>query len=215
MEATANGGVLGRGRRGHRRRARYGDAAELIPGFAPENELERAVASDPELLRGLAWGRPRPGHPEGRVGAHVADLLERIDARGEPEPRRSELRLIALVHDSFKHEVRERLPRTGRNHHAMRARRFAERYIDDERLLSVIELHDRPYAIWRRMRRTGRLDERALRRMMERVPDLDLFVAFVELDGSTEGKDFEPIRWLHAILAERLPARARRTAARA
>ena len=33
----------------------------------------------------------------------------------------------------------------GENHHAMRARRFAERYTDDERLLAAVELHDRPY----------------------------------------------------------------------
>jgi hypothetical protein len=31
---------------------------------------------------------------------------------------------------------------TGENHHAMIARRFAERYVDDPKLLDVIELHD-------------------------------------------------------------------------
>src|SRR3954451_18774316 len=103
----------------------------LLPAFTPENELERRVMSDPELLDGLAWGEPRPGHPEGSVAVHVEHLLEELDTWDEPPERRAQLRFIALVHDSFKDDVIERLPRIGRNHHADRARRFAERYTDD------------------------------------------------------------------------------------
>jgi hypothetical protein len=178
-------------------------AEELVPGFSPENDLERAISHDPALLEGLAWGVPRKSHPEGSVGAHVADLLHTLEEWGEPEPRRSELRLIALVHDALKYRVRGWLPKTGRNHHAARARRFAERYTDDERLLATIELHDRPYAIWRRMRRKGRHDEAALQHMLDRIPDAGLFLHFVELDASTEGKSPEPIRWLAAELGRR------------
>jgi hypothetical protein len=84
----------------------------------------------------------------------------------------------------------------------MRARRFAERYTDDERLLTTIELHDRPYGIWRKMRRTGRLDRRRLEDLMRRLEDPDLFMKFVELDGSTEGKNPEPVRWFREQLQE-------------
>jgi hypothetical protein len=176
---------------------------ELVPGFTPENELERAISRDPVLLEGLAWGAPRQSHPEGTVGRHVCDLLRTLEEWGEPEPRRSDLRFIALVHDTLKFRVREWLPKIGRNHHAARARELAERYTDDERLLATIELHDRPYAIWRRMRRRGSLDEGALERMLRRVPDPALFLRFLELDGSTEGKDPEPIRWLAEELRKR------------
>jgi hypothetical protein len=161
------------------------------------------LSRDPQLVEGLAWGKPRKGHPEGTVGAHVADLLETIDRWDESGPARSDLRFLAMVHDSLKREVNNLLPKTGENHHAMRARRLAERYTDDERLLAAIELHDRPYAIWRRMRRTGRLDERAFSEMLDRVPDPGLFLRFVELDGSTEGKNPEPIRWFREELARR------------
>jgi hypothetical protein len=178
-------------------------AGELVPGFAPENELEQALIADPELREGLAWGRPRSGHPEGSVGAHVANLLETIDRWGETGQRRAELRFLALVHDAFKLHVRRWLPKVGENHHAMRARRFAERYTTDERLLATIQHHDRPYALWRKLRRTGRVDEKALGRMLEGIPDLDLFVRFVELDGSTEGKKPGPIGWLRKELARR------------
>jgi hypothetical protein len=169
----------------------------------PENDLERGLIADPELREGLAWGKPRSGHPEGTVGAHVADLLEIVDRWGEAGERRAELRFLALVHDSMKYRVRDWLPKLGENHHAMRARRFAERYTADERLLATIEHHDRPYALWRKLRRTGRVDERRLVTMLESIPDRDLFVRFVELDGSSEGKRSEPLEWLKKELRRR------------
>jgi hypothetical protein len=178
-------------------------AADLVPGFAPETEQETRLTEDPELLAGLAWGKPRSGHPEGPVGAHVADLLRTLEEWGEEGERRRLLRFVALVHDSFKYRVRRWLPRIWRNHHALRARRFAERHTDDERLLTTIEYHDRPYHIWRRMKRRGRLNERAFERMMGRVPDAALFLRFVELDTSTEGKNPEPVEWFRDELERR------------
>jgi hypothetical protein len=174
-----------------------------VPGFTPETELERAVSADPQLREGLAWGKPRRGHPEGSVGHHVADLLQTIERWGETGMRREELRFLALVHDTLKNKVQNWRPKTGENHHAMRARRFAERYVDDERLLATIEQHDRPYSLWRKMRRSGGVDEHAFTEMLDRIPDLELFVRFVELDGSSEGKNPEPIRWFKAELAQR------------
>lgn len=178
-------------------------SADAVPGFTPETELERAVSDDPVLQEGLAWGQPRRGHPEGSVGAHVADLLGTIERWGETGKRREELRFLALVHDALKNKVQNWRPKTGENHHAMRARRFAERYVEDERLLATIEQHDRPYSLWRRFRRTGRPDDHAISEMLKRIPDIDLFLRFVELDGSTEGKNHEPIRWLKAGLGRR------------
>jgi hypothetical protein len=174
-----------------------------VAGFTPETALERALAADPVLRDGLAWGKPRRGHPEGTVGAHVADLLETIERWGETGKRREELRFLALVHDSLKYQVQNWRPKTGENHHAMRARRFAERHTDDERLLATIEQHDRPYNLWRKARSRGRMDEHAFSEMLDRIPDADLFLRFVELDGSTEGKNHEPIRWLKAELGQR------------
>jgi hypothetical protein len=179
------------------------DAADLVPGFVPETELERAVAEDPDLLAGLAWGKPRAGHPEGTVGAHVADLLATIDQGDFPPETRRQLRFLALVHDAFKYRVHEWRPKTGENHHATRARRFAERFTSDEGLLATIQHHDGPYAIWRKMKRRGSLDEERFTRMMESVPDPELFLLFIELDGSTEGKRPEPIRWFRSELERR------------
>lgn len=177
--------------------------AELIPGFTPENELERELIENPELRRGLAWGEPRKGHPEGSVGAHVGHLLAALE-REPPDPeRRSILRAVALLHDSMKFRVHDWLPKVRGNHHANRARRFAERFTDDERILATVEHHDRPYNIWRKMNRTGRLDEGRFAEMLADIPDLPLFLRFVELDGSTEGKNPVPIEWFRGELRRR------------
>lgn len=180
-----------------------GEAGQLIPGFEPENELEAAVTADPLLLAGLAWGKPREAHPEGAVGIHVSELLDVIDRDGESGDRREQLRFVALVHDSFKYRQRDWMPRQGRNHHATRARRFAERYTDDESLLATIELHDRPYHLWKKMKKKGELDRAAFEEMLRRVPDHDLFQRFIEVDGAGEAKDPEPIRWLRGELEDR------------
>jgi hypothetical protein len=180
-----------------------GEAERLIPGFAPEDDREAAVTSDPELLAGLAWGEPREAHPEGPVGVHVAQLLEQIDEDSDGEERRRLLRFLALVHDAFKYRVRNWLPPQGRNHHASRARRFAERYTDDERLLAALEFHDRPYHLWKGMKKHGKLDRAAFDEMLERVPDHELFQRFIEVDGASEAKNPEPIRWLRGELEQR------------
>ena len=176
----------------------------LVPGFVPESDLERSLARDPVMREGWAWGAPRRGHPEGSVGRHVADLLETIERWGETGRRREELRFLSLVHDSLKYAVSPWLLHLGENHHAMRARRFAERYTGDERLLATIELHDRPFHLWRGKRLLpGISRRRGVDLLVRRVPDLDIFVRFVELDGSTEGKNPEPIRWLEEELVAR------------
>lgn len=173
----------------------------LIPGFRAETALERALASDPELLEGLAWGTPRPGHPEGSVGTHVGDILRSItETSGR---RRRDLRFVALVHDAFKRRVRPELGLTPDNDHALLARRFAEHYTSEQRLLATLELHDEPYRIWR-----SGADARALDAMLERIDDLALYLRFVELDSSTRGKDPRPLAWLHCVLAADLPMAA-------
>lgn len=131
----------------------------------------------------------------------MVDLLWTIEVWGETGQRRAELRVLALLHDALKSKVCYCRPRTGENHHAMRARRLAETYIDDERLLATLELHDRPYGVWRKLRRTGGYDRERFDQMLRCIPDLDLFQRFVELDASTEGKHPEPLEWFRDQLS--------------
>jgi hypothetical protein len=118
---------------------------ELVPGFAPASALERRLSTNPALLQGLAWNVHHPGHPESRVGVHVASILQGVIATGH---RRADLRFIALVHDSFKHQVDPAAGYSGDNDHDVLAARFAKRFTRDRRLLDAIKLHDEAYWIW-------------------------------------------------------------------
>jgi hypothetical protein len=166
-------------------------AVPVVAAITPQTELDQQLMADPRLRAGLDWGAPRSGHPEGRVADHVAAMLAAI---APDDPRRGDLRFLALVHDSFKSEVRAHEPWSPDNDHAMLGRRFAERYTSDERLLSTLELHDEPYWIWRH----AGAPERAL---LERLPDAQLFARFVELDAANEGKDLTFLWWFRRELA--------------
>lgn len=172
--------------------------AELVPGFIAQSPLEWRLWHDPDLRRGLAWCCPQHGHPEGSVGRHVANILARI---GRHEPNRSELRLLALLHDSFKGRVNRSAPWSPGNDHAVLARRFAERHVSDERLLAVLELHDAPYWIWRRGGDLCELDE-----VLDRIPDPELFRRFVSLDASTPGKQPAFLHWFLGAFGDRRAA---------
>jgi hypothetical protein len=172
-----------------------------IAPITPETELERRLLAEPDLQAGLAWGRPRRGHPEGAVADHVARMLRGIP----PDDRlRADLRVLALVHDSFKAAVRPGARWSPDNDHAVLARRFAERFMADERVLAALELHDEPYWIWR----NAGAPSDGLAPVLERIPDVELFARFVELDASTEGKDLSFLWWFRRELAiaGRLPA---------
>jgi hypothetical protein len=160
--------------------------SDLVPVFEAESELERWITSDPALLRGLAWKVNHPGHPESRVGLHVASILDRITAAGR---RRADLRFVAIVHDSFKQHVNPTAGYSRDNDHAVLAARFARRYTADRRVLDAIELHDEAYWIWHH----GGPGVAAL---LARVADASLLVEFIQLDASTEGKDPNFLWWL-------------------
>jgi hypothetical protein len=169
-------------------------AVQVTISITPENPLEQHLLADPRLRAGLDWGTPRFGHPERRVGEHVAAMLAAIPT---DDPLRGDLRFLALTHDSFKADVRPLERWSQDNDHAMRARRFAERYTSDERLLTTLQLHDEPYWIWR----TANAPEEALRPLIDRLPDPELFARFVELDAANEGKDLTFLWWFRRELA--------------
>lgn len=169
--------------------------------FTPETDLERAVCADPEWLRGASWGIPRPGHPEGSVAAHVAEVLANVDRVAGNPRERERLRFVALLHDACKHLVDESRPRAGDNHHALLARRLAERFTDDRELLEIIELHDEACNAWRAFHhgRAGRGEERA-RALVERLgPALPLYLRFFRADNGVPGKSPEPLDWFEAL----------------
>lgn len=171
-------------------------------GIEPETEREGLIVADPEWQAGAAWGRPRRGHPEGAVSAHVAEVLANVDRVAIGAEDRERLRFVALVHDTFKYRVDRSRSREGENHHAMIARRFAERYTDDPELLEVIELHDEAFNAWVGGAWRGRWEaaEARARRLIERLGESrDFYLRFYEADNQTGSKLQAPLVWFRAL----------------
>ena len=53
---------------------------DVIEGLLkPETDIENQLINDPDFKEGLFWGKPRYGHPEGKVIYHIAEVLKNID----------------------------------------------------------------------------------------------------------------------------------------
>ena len=99
-------------------------ATDLVTELAPENEIENAFFRDPAFVKGLLWGKPRYGHPEGQVFRHIKEVFHNIDDLQLSEAQRFELRLAAFVHDTFKYLEDKSCPRDWTKHHGVYARKF-------------------------------------------------------------------------------------------
>jgi hypothetical protein len=173
--------------------------------FSTENELEATIVGDPAWQEGARWGEPRLGHPEGSVGNHIAEVLANVDRQAVDSEDRARLRLAALVHDTFKYRVDQTKPKSGVNHHAMFARRFAEPYIDDQELLDVVELHDEAYNSWAKGLRSGDWEsaEARARRLIDRLGRaLPFYLRFYRADNQTDAKSQEPLEWFERLVAD-------------
>jgi hypothetical protein len=167
-----------------------------------ENELEERIMGDPQWQAGAAWGEPRRAHPEGRVESHIADVLAHVEEQQLDTDARRKLRLVALLHDTFKRDVDDSRATVGENHHATIARRFAERYIDEPDVLDLVQLHDEAFNAWRSGRRSGNWThaEQRARRLVERLgPSLPLYLAFYRADNASGDKDPEPLAWFERL----------------
>ena len=166
------------------------------------NELERRILADPKVQMGLRWGEPRSGHPEGRVENHVEFLLESIDRLEESTVTKDKLRILAILHDTFKFEVDITKSQVGENHHGMKARLFAENYIQDQEILKILELHDRYHSLWRKSEKKGRFLEIEFKELVTQIRDMELYLKFMQLDSSTPGKAPKSSKWFEAKLKE-------------
>ena len=137
---------------------------------------------------------------------HITDVLANVERYALSSADRRDLRLIALTHVSRKFLVDPERSRSGENHHATRARRFAQRYISDQRVLRIIELHDEGIHLWNRWRRThdGRMIAAQLETLLEQLgATWLLFVEFFRCDNDTPSKNPEPVLWFEEMLRER------------
>lgn len=113
------------------------------------------------------------------------------------------MRVLIHVHDTFKPQAKE-VAIAHPESHASLARAFLAEHTRDEQLLSMVQLHDEPFALWRRRQASG--SQRWLH-LLETITDWDVFLAFLIVDGCTEGKSREPLRWFFQALDGRVRSR--------
>ena len=162
-----------------------------------------AILADPRYQRNLDWGQARPGHPEGTVRAHIAEIEFNLEAL---RPRLADedywkLKLLIHTHDSFKADAEEGVPISHPKSHASLARQFLGEFCPDNDLLAMVQYHDEPFALWRQVAAKGKYNQQRFAALIDAIKDWNLFLAFNLIDGCTEGKAREPLVWLFTEIA--------------
>ena len=161
------------------------------------------LITDPRYQKNLDWGDPRPGHPEGTVRAHIAELERNLQILG-PKLREEDywkLELLIHTHDSFKSEAKPGVAIADPRSHASLAREFLAEFCDDPDVLAMVQFHDEPFALWRQAESKGKCSQERLDSLLDNVKDWNLFLAFTIIDGCTDGKEREPLIWLFGQIA--------------
>ena len=157
------------------------------------------IIADPRYLNNLDWGEPRPGHPEGTVRAHIAELEQNLERLRPNLPDESYWKLKVLIHthDTFKAGAKPGVAITDPQSHASLARQFLSEYCQsqDEDLLNMVQYHDEGHALWRQFSERGRYNQERFTKLLASIKNWDLFLWFNIIDGSTEGKGRESLRW--------------------
>ena len=110
------------------------------------------IRCSPQWQRAEYWGEPRPGHPEGTIGRHVAEqVLPFIERHYRDLPDYWSLVALAYLHDIGKPDVDFRDGRHRGNPHSVLSARIAQDLGVDPRLVSVILRNDRAHSHWRKL----------------------------------------------------------------
>ena len=173
-------------------------------------EIVTRILADPMYQKNIEYGRPRPGHPEGKVRFHIADLeanLERLKQRGISEEEYWKLKFLIHVHDTFKAEAKKNVSFLHPRSHASLARQFAARFTDDTDLLNMIQYHDQNYYLWLDYLRNGSLNRATFQTLLDTIQNWDIFLMFTIIDGRTAGKDKNKLGWFIEEVRKREPTR--------
>lgn len=187
----------------------FADSAKERPSMINYRNAFEAITSDQRYLANLDWGDPRAGHPEGTVRAHIAEIEKNLDPL---YPKLTDedywkLRLLIHTHDSFKGESQPSVPIAHPKSHASLARDFLAKYCDDPDLLSMVQLHDEPFALYRQVQSKGKYNQDRFNALLTSIYDWNLFLAFNIVDGCTTGKSRDPLHWLFREVAGKVESR--------
>jgi hypothetical protein len=169
------------------------------------------VASDKRFQDNQSWGEVRPGHPEGSLREHVAQLSRSLNylvskfpelPRILTEEGLLKIKILILVHDSMKPEAKRGVPVEHQRNHATLAANFLRQHGGANDLILMTKLHDEHHALYRQSQRGG-VENGRLERILHSIPSWDLFLTFQVCDKVGPGRDLGSIQWLVSQLRER------------
>jgi hypothetical protein len=165
-----------------------------------------AIVADARYQENLDWGDPRPGHPEGTVRAHLAEIEPNLETL---RPKLSDddcwkLKVLIHSHDTFKGESTPGVAIADPKSHASLAREFLANFCDDPDLLAMVQWHDEPFALWRQVEQKGKCNADRPNALFANIKDWNLFLAFNIIDGCTSGKSRQPLQWLFETAKDRV-----------
>lgn len=162
----------------------------------PFHKIYLEIIDDPRYKRNIQYGKPRRGHSEGTVEAHIAELERNLEMLELSGPIYWKLKVLIHVHDSFKAEAKRNSPILDPESHASLAATFLSEFTDDLNMLYIVQYHDIGYAVFKTFKETGKMKEGRLLEAFNLMSDLDLFLWFAIIDACTESKGREMITWL-------------------
>ncbi len=161
----------------------------------------QAVIDDPRYQRNLDWGEARPGHPEGTIRAHIAEIEPNLEAL---RPRLSEVdvwKLKLLIHTMIPSRLIQYpefplliLPAT-----RPWPSRFSPNLLTMKTCWRCSNSMTSPRTVAPGQIQ-GNLQPTANGYATQQYQRLDLFLAFIIIDGCTKGKSREPLLWLFKTL---------------
>ena len=110
------------------------------------------IQLDERYQENLDWGKPRDGHPEGSIRAHIAELESNLGLLESKltEEEIDRLRVLIHTHDTFKPNAERGVAISDPRSHASLAKSFLSEFTDDESLLIITQFHDEPFALWKK-----------------------------------------------------------------
>jgi len=161
--------------------------------------LDQIMKSD-RYKKNILYGKPRRGHSEGTVEAHIKELEQNLSIMCRKsivinQHEYMKLRILIHVHDSFKMEAKRNSAILDPESHASLAKKFLSLYTLDEDLLNIVQYHDLGYAVYRKFKEKGKLDQERLRSGIDKIKDKNLFLKFAIIDACTPSKGREMITW--------------------
>ena len=165
-----------------------------------------AMVLDPRYLNNLDTSIVADGHPNMTVRAHIAKIERNLEALGAKFTEREHWKQKLLIHshDTFHNDAKPGVSITNPKNHASLARDFLKEFCDSRRLLTIVQYHDEPLALWRQEQNQGRCNATRLEALLYNIRDWNMFLGFIIIDGCIDGRDREHIHWMFKQIENKL-----------